>query len=105
MFKVSKKSRLHGVADLGAWVLIVPAIVALYFIDRAMLLTLLQWLIYAPLMAGTAMIVTRIVFPQIELGKLADQAEVGNKAAAIVVVGFLAFVAMLMLVLVYWAKA
>lgn len=97
--------RFKVLGDKSALVLIVPAVVALFFIDDAMMKTLVQWLIFAPIIAGVAIMVSRIVFPQIDLTRLIKETHEGNKASAIVAGSLLMFVGLLVYALVTWAKA
>ncbi|MNC55973.1 hypothetical protein D3C75_1055410 [compost metagenome] len=91
--------------DKSALFLILPCAAALYFIDPAMFATLLQWVVFAPVLAGIAIIVSRVTFPQIELTKLVKEAELENRAAGLVVAAIILFVGITMLSLVLWAKA
>ncbi|MNH30681.1 hypothetical protein D3C79_909900 [compost metagenome] len=70
-----------------------------------MFATLLQWVVFAPVLAGIAIIVSRVTFPQIELTKLVKEAELENRAAGLVVAAIILFVGITMLSLVLWAKA
>lgn len=97
--------RFSFLVDKSALFLIIPCAVALYFIDQAMFATLLQWVVFAPVLAGIAIIVSRVTFPQIELTKLVKEAELENKAAGLVVAAIILFVGITMLSLVLWAKA
>lgn len=98
-------ARFKVLTDKSAIVLIIPCLIALLFIDTAMLKTLAQWLIFAPIIAGVAVMVSRIVFPQVELTKLIEEVHLENRAAAIVVAGLMIFVGILIFSLVTWAKA
>lgn len=97
--------RLKALLDKSAWLLILPSIVALFFIDKAMLETLVQWLVFAPVLAGVAIIVSRVVFPQIHLTTLVNQVHKGNTGAAILASSLVLFVAIVIVALVMWAKA
>lgn len=97
--------RFSFLADKSALFLIIPCAVVLYFIDVAMFKTLLQWLVFAPVLAGIAIIVSRVTFPQVELTNLVKKAEDGNKAAGQVAGALIVFVGLLLLALVTWAKA
>lgn len=97
--------RFSFLVDKSALFLIIPCAVALYFIDPAMFATLLQWVVFAPVLAGIAIIVSRVTFPQIELTKLVKEAELENRAAGLVVAAIILFVGITMLSLVLWAKA
>lgn len=97
--------RMKALADKSAWLLILPSLLALFFIDQAMLKTLIQWLVFAPILAGVAVIVSRVVFPQINLTTLVEQTRQGNTGAGILAAATVLFVAMVILALVMWAKA
>ena len=97
--------RFNFLVDKSAIFLIVPCAVMLYFIDVAMFKTLLQWLVFAPVLAGIAIIVSRVTFPQVHLTELVKEAHTGNRAAGFVAGAVIIFVGLLMLALVLWAKA
>lgn len=97
--------RLRALVDKTALLMILPCFIILWFIDKAMTITVVQWLLVAPIITGLAVIVSRMMFPQIELTRLLREAHEGNKASGIVVAGLLLFVGLLILSLVTWAKA
>lgn len=101
----SFRKRFAVLADKSALVLIVPALAIVYLIDHAMALTLVQWLVFAPVLAGVAIHISRIVFPQIHLTSFVKAAQDGNVAAGIVTSAVILFVALIVLALVIWAKA
>lgn len=96
--------RLSALLDNSAWLLIAPAFVALYWIDSASALTLVQWSLFALVIAGVAVIISRIVFPQIEVAKLLEEVDDHNGAAGLVIAALVVFVGLVMLVLAIWAK-
>lgn len=99
-------TRLGALADKSAWLLMAPAIAALYAIDPAMVMTLLQWTLFGSVLAGAAVMISRIVFPQINLTEMVkDAKDENNTAAGLVVAAVVLFVGLLMLALVIWAKA
>jgi hypothetical protein len=97
--------RFQAFFDKSALLLIIPASVGLYFIDPTMMKTLLQWLIFAPILAGVAIIVSRIVFPQVKLTEFLISAKEGNVAAGMVASSIILFVSVIVIALVMWAKA
>lgn len=97
--------RFNFLMDKSALFLIIPCAVALYFIDPAMFATLLQWIVFAPMLAGIAIIVSRVTFPQVHLTNLVKEASAGNRASGFVAGATIIFVGLLMLALVLWAKA
>lgn len=104
-FIASYLKRIKTLGDKSAMLLIIPCLVALFFIDASMVKTLVQWLVFAPIIAGVAIIVSRIVFPQLNLTKLVEEVHGGNTASAILASGLLLFVGLLIFALVTWAKA
>ncbi len=97
--------RFLALIDQSAWLMIAPCALAIYFIDDTMFKTLLQWLLFAPILTGVAVIVSRIVFPQIHLTEMVDEVKAGNTAAGILSGCLVLFVAVLVVALVLWAKA
>ena len=97
--------RIKAFFDTSAWLLILPALLVLFWIDSAMALTLVQWAIFAPVLVGVAIVISRIVFPQIHLTDAVERAlHDKNGAAAAIVVGIIGFVAVIFLALVLWAR-
>lgn len=89
----------------SVWWLIWPAVVFLAFSDQALLVTLLQWSAFALVLAGVSIVVSMVVFPQINLTELIDRTRNGDMAAAIVAGALLLFFGMLFYSMVFWAKA
>lgn len=103
---IEKAGRLTALFDKSAWLLMAPALAGLYAADRATAETLVQWTLFALALAGAAVVVSRIVFPQINLRDLVQQAsEEDNRAAGIVAAAVVVFVGLLFLGMVLWAKA
>ncbi|EBA6160067.1 hypothetical protein H8U31_001310 [Salmonella enterica] len=82
-----------------------PSLVCLWWLDEALFKTIVEWLVVAPLITGLAVMLSRIVFPQIDLGLLVDEVLLENKAAGIVIAGLMAFCGLLILALMLWARA
>jgi hypothetical protein len=100
-----KKQRAKALFDKSGWLLIIPPAALLWGLDPAMFKTLMQWLIFAPILAGVAVIVSRIVFPQINLSTLVCETIKGNVAASLVASTLIAFVAVIICAMVVWSKA
>lgn len=101
-----KNSRLGALTDASAWLLIAPALAALYVIDPALAKTFAQWSIFALVLAGAAVMVSRIIFPQIDLTALIKSVlEDKSTAAGLVASAVVFFVGLVMLAMVIWAKA
>lgn len=106
LLAILKSPRLRALADKSAWLLIAPAVALLWLIDAAMARTLLQWSLYALVLAGLAIVISRVVFPQINLGQMVREAvDENNTAAGLIVGAIVLFVGMVMLALVIWSKA
>ena len=99
------RRRVAALFDGSAWLLIAPAFFGIYLVDPAMARTLMQWSLFGVVLSGVAIIISRIVFPQFHLTALVELAEDGNMPAAILAASIVAFVAALLLALVFWAKA
>lgn len=97
--------RIRALIDKSAWILILPAVAYLFFIDTAMVRTLLEWTAYALVLSGIAIIISRVTFPEIELDQLMKDVANGSRAAATVIASIVLFVGLVMLSLVLWAKS
>lgn len=94
--------------DLSAWVLVLVALVPLFFIDRAMALTLVQWSAFGLALAGVSVVICRVVLPQIDLSECVREAVRGGTNAlplALIASAVILFLAVIFLGLVLWAKA
>lgn len=96
--------RFSAFGDKSAFLLTAPFALALYLLDPSLAKTLLQWVLFAPVLAGIAIIVSRLTFPQIVLGDHVEGARAGNVASAVVVASVIGFVAAVIVALVLWAK-
>lgn len=97
--------RFAALFDKTAILLIIPALLVLWDIDAAMFKTILQWVVVAPILAGIAVMVSRVIFHKVDLTKLIRRAEDGNTAAAIIALGVILSVTIIFLALVLWSKA
>lgn len=91
--------------DLSAWVLVLVALIPLFFIDRAMALTLVQWSAFGLALAGVSVVICRVVLPQIDLSEWVELAREGKPGASLVILAVTSFLAVIFLGLVLWAKA
>lgn len=96
--------RLKVFSDLSAWLLIAPACFALWWVDPAVAKTLLQWSLFGIVMAGVAVMISRLIFPDLSLHEFVKSAAGGNVAASIVAAAVIAFVAAVFIGMVVWAK-
>lgn len=99
------KPRLSPLGDLTAWCLFVGSAIPLAALSPGMVLTLLTWTAYALALMGVAVMINRLVTPQIVLWDWLQEARTGNVAAAIVVFGVFMLLAATFLGLIVWAKA
>lgn len=101
-----KSSRIGALADPSAWLLIAPALAALYAIDPSLAITFAQWSIFGLVLAGASVMISRIIFPQIDLRALVESVlSEKNTAAGLVAASVVFFVGVVMLSMVIWAKA
>jgi hypothetical protein len=95
-----------AVFDGRAWLLlIVPALVGLWLIDAAMVKTMTQWGAFAAVLCGVGVILTRIVFPQINVSELMTDVRYKNSTAAgLVVAALILTFGLVVVALVLWVK-
>lgn len=98
-------ARILPFFDLSAWVLVLVAMVPLFFIDQAMALTLVQWTAFGLALAGVSVVICRVTLPQLNLSELLDLVRLGSSPAAIVLAGLMLYLAVIFMGLVLWAKA
>lgn len=98
------KKRLGALIDLSAWMLIAPAFLILFWVDPAAAKALVQWSLFGVVMAGVAVMISRLVFPDIHLLEHVDKAKRGSLPNAIVAASVVAFVGILFIGLILWAK-
>lgn len=96
--------RLKSLLDQSAWLLMLPASLILYIIDPSMAQTVAQWTLIALVLAGVAIIVSRIVFPQLDFDVLLPLVYAGNVAAGQVLSSLVLCVGLVFLSLVLWAR-
>ena len=103
---ISRFRRTSALIDKSAWMLIAPALLVIFLIDPALAKTLLTWMLFGLVIAGASVIISRIVFPQIDLSALlAEVREKNSTGAGLVVAAVILFVGAVMMSLVIWAKA
>lgn len=90
--------------DKNALALVVPPAAILGFMDLPKLLTLLEWMLYAAVLAGFAIQISRTVFPQIGLSEMVEKARETPEGSSRVVASIVVFVGFLMLALALWTK-
>lgn len=101
------KSNILALVDQSAWTLIIIPVIILYWIDAAIVKTILQWVLMIGVVAGITIIIVRVMFPSIRIGGLVEQARRSDKNAlpcAIIVLGLLLFVAKAFEIVAMWAK-
>lgn len=96
--------RLKSLLDQSAWLLMLPASLILYIIDPSMAQTVAQWTLIALVLAGVAIIVSRIVFPQLDFDVLLPLVYQGNAAAGQLLASLVLCVGLIFLSLVLWAR-
>lgn len=99
------KKRLVPFLDLSAWVLLLVALIPLFFIDRAMALTMVQWTLFGLALAGVSVVISRIVLPQLDLNEWVARARENDPGAPLVILSIVLFLGIVFLGLVLWAKA
>lgn len=90
--------------DRNSWFLAAPAMALLAYIDDAKLLTLLEWMVYAAVIAGFAIQISRTIFPQIKLTAMVEKAMEDPRGSGAVVAALIIFVGLLFMSLAMWTK-
>jgi hypothetical protein len=98
------KRRLAPFFDLTAWVLLLVSAVPLAILDPGTVLTLAHWTAYALGLAGIAVVIARLLFPQVHLSEWVEGARNGSLPAALVVLAITILLSTIFLSLVLWAK-
>lgn len=100
-----RQSRFKSLFDQSAWLLMLPAAALLFWLDAAMMQTIVQWLLVAPILAGLTIIVTRLIFPQVSLSWLVAEVDQGNTAAGILAAALVLCVGIVFIGIALWARA
>lgn len=96
---------IRSLFDQGAWLLMLPAALALIYIDPAMAQTIGQWILVPLVLAGFTIIVTRVMFPQVSIAWLVAEIRQGNVAAGLLAAALVLFVGLVFLGMVLWVRA
>lgn len=103
--------RLTPFMDIGFWLLTIISLVPLLILNTAMALTMLQWCAFFVAFAGLAILICRILMPQIDLSEWLDEIRHpasnsnGSTGAGLVVLSVALLLSAILLSLVLWAKA
>lgn len=98
--------RFMALFDKSAWMLIAPAMIVLAFLDPPMAKMLAQWSLFFLVLTGVAIVISRIVFPNINLTEFVRSAiEDHNAAAGAVAAAVVNFVGLLIVAAVLWVKS
>ena len=95
--------RLKAFFDKSAWLLILVGAIVLAIFDIPTLITLVSWAAFALVLAGMTIMMSKAVFPSIQLSDLLKRAENGEIPAGLVILGLLVFVGLLFNGAVTWA--
>ena len=101
--KTKNRERVRALVDRSAWLLIVMGALILGATDYQLLMTMVQWTAFALVLAGVSIVVSRVVFPSVNLGELIERMRSGELPAAVVAAALLVFVGMLFNGIVQWA--
>ena len=96
-------ARLKGFTDRSAWLLVLVGGAILGVTDYRLLLTLVAWVAFTAVLAGITIMLSRVVFPTIDLGEWIDKARGGEMPAALIVAALLVFAGLLFNGVVSWA--
>lgn len=98
--------RFRGLGDPTGWALILIACLPLLFIDPAMLMTLVQWTSFTLALSGMAVLVSRVILPQIDLTYWVKRAreDATGLTAGLVVLAIALVWSVIFFGLITWAK-
>lgn len=97
--------RLAPFFDLGSWVLFAASLVPLYCFAPTMVVTLVQWAVFALALAGVAIGLCRIALPMVDLGRVYRAAVVDKSTpAAIVFAAVALLLGVFFIGMVLWAS-
>lgn len=97
--------RLRAIWDPSVLLLIIPALIVVFFVDTAMAYTLLEWMAFAPVVVGLSVLISQLVFYQIPFGELVRKVNNENSvAAAMVISALILFTAILSYAIVSWVR-
>lgn len=96
--------RLSAFLDKSAWVLVVVGAVVLGLSDVTLLEVLAKWTSFTFIVAGIAIVLSKIVFPTISLSEHLEKVKEGSVASGLVVAAIVVFVASVIYSVIFWAK-
>lgn len=92
------KVRLKALIDGSAWLLIAIGVIGIALTNWRLALTLFQFSLVTCVLAGVAIVVSRVVFPQIDLTAMVKQGGATPLGAAIITLSVVLFCVALILV-------
>lgn len=95
--------RVTAVFDISAWVLIAIGAAWLFFSDVSLLGMMIRIGLFCSVIAGFVIVVSRIMFPQINLDDFVKDAREGKSGSATVVAAILISNAVMFLAMVIWS--
>lgn len=96
---------LAALRTSSVWLLILPALAILALVDLPLARTMLEWTLFALVLAGLSIAVSIVTFPQVNLTDLVRRAMEGDQASATIAAALLVFEGLLFYSMVFWAKA
>lgn len=91
-------------APKAVWLLTIPALLLLGMLDWPLVKTLLQWSVFALVLAGVSIVLSMLIFPQIDLEELVNKAAETPQGSATLAAAVILFLGVLFYTLVFWAK-
>jgi hypothetical protein len=96
--------RVSPFYDPSAWILIIVCGGGVMLFDPVTVKTITQWTLNFGIFAGVAVIISRLIFPQIDLSAHVRAAHDGNIGSGLVVLSVALVMAFLLLSLTLWGK-
>jgi hypothetical protein len=98
------EARIHAFGDKSAWFLMLPALLILSLIDLPRTAAILGWMLFAAVLIGFCIQISRIAWSPINLVDLIERAKEDPLACAIIVAAVVYFVGQLFGSLVVWTR-
>lgn len=96
--------RLRAFGDISVILLFLLGAIPLAFLDPAMLVTMLHWVLFGVLFMAVSILLSRIAFPSLSLSHWLQEAKENNLPAAVVCAAVILFLGMTFLGVTLWAR-
>jgi uncharacterized membrane protein YjfL (UPF0719 family) len=96
--------RGKALVDGSAWLMILPFLFLMWYIDPIETKTKLLFLLQLPVIVGVALMLARVAVPALSITELMREVRAGNVAAGVTLLGLLVFVGLVVMTAAGWTK-